>query len=64
MRVVLDVNWLVSASINASSRSRFSKLLMNERVVFCVCAELLEECDHGHFSTIVPMWSASCRLTF
>jgi putative PIN family toxin of toxin-antitoxin system len=45
IRLVLDVNWLVSASISAGSRQKFEALLLDGRFMFCVCAELLEEFD-------------------
>jgi len=45
IRLVLDVNWLVSASISAGSRQKFEALLLDGRFIFCVCAELLEEFD-------------------
>lgn len=43
MRVVLDVNWLVSATINAGSRDKFGALLLDERLTFYACAELIRE---------------------
>ena len=45
IKIILDVNWLISASINASSRKKFEALLLNERFIFCVCVQLLNEYD-------------------
>lgn len=45
IRLVLDVNWLVSANVSAASRSKFEALLLDGRFVFCICAELLDEFD-------------------
>ena len=44
-RIIIDVNWLISASISSGSRKKFETLLLDERFIFCVCVQLLNEYD-------------------
>lgn len=44
-RIIIDVNWLISASISSGSRKKFEALLLDERFIFCVCVQLLNEYD-------------------
>jgi len=43
INVVIDVNWFVSACINAKSREKLELLLLNDTIVFLICKELFDE---------------------
>lgn len=43
--VVVDVNWFVSACINAKSREKLELLLLSNVIVFLICKELFDEFD-------------------
>lgn len=45
IKIILDVNWLISATINGNSRKKFELLLLDNRFIFIVCSELLAEYD-------------------
>jgi hypothetical protein len=43
LKIILDTNWYISASINRNSRRRLYELLVNDRLTICYSKELLEE---------------------
>ena len=43
LKIVLDTNWYVSASINRHSRRRLYDLLINEKLTIFYSGELLAE---------------------
>lgn len=43
LKIVLDTNWYISASINRNSRRRLYELLVNDRLTIYYSKELLEE---------------------
>jgi putative PIN family toxin of toxin-antitoxin system len=43
LKIVLDTNWYISASINRNSRRRLYELLVNDRLIIYYSKELLDE---------------------
>jgi len=43
LKIILDTNWYVSASINGNSRRRLYALLINEKLTIFYSRELLAE---------------------
>lgn len=63
IRIILDTNWYVSATINKNSRRTLYQILTNKKLIVLFCSELIDEyqrvINRDKFSKVIKPKQAS-----